>query len=138
MDISAFQYVEIQSPDYAGKKFAIISSEKVDTGEGALKASMMSLPSALLAIFGTPALFYLTGAPTYDPETGEVTSPLGSVVGATVYPEAYTLQDRAAIKEILKGDIRLYVPGKAFGYATTALLILQVRDTGSTASFVNG
>jgi hypothetical protein len=133
LDLSSVQHVEIDGPDFAGRKFMILNNERIDTGAGVLNAPIMPIPTTLLRLFGTPAKFYLNTVSQYDPESGEVTSAKPVAVEAYVYPESYTLAEVSEIPEVQSGDIKVYVPGQAFGYAQVALLILQVRDTGSTS-----
>ena len=128
IDPSAIQHVEIQNPDFVGRQFAVVSNERVDTGAGTLNAPIMPVPTLLLGLFGTPATFYLNGVSKYDPLTGKVTEFKPTPVQAMVYPESYTLEERSIAPEILSGDIKLYVPGQAFGYTTVALLILRIRE----------
>jgi hypothetical protein len=136
IDPSSVQYLVINSPDYLGRQFAIVSSERVDTGDGVLKGPILPLPTLLMNLFGTTATFYLNGVSAYNPTSGVVTSSTPSPVTAKVYPESYSLADRSAAPEILDGDIKVYVPGQAFGYKTTALLILQVRESGGVTARV--
>jgi hypothetical protein len=131
IDPSSVQYLEINGPDFAGRKFVVISNERVDTGSGVLKAPIMPLPTLLLGIFGTPASFYLNTVSGYDPETGIVTTSAPTAVAGKVYAESYTLEESSSIPEVLQGDIKVYVPGELFGYNEVALLILQVRETGN-------
>ena len=131
IDLSAIQHLEINSPDYQGLKFMVISNERTDTGLGILNAPIMPLPTLLLGLFGTPGVFYLNSVSSYDPETGDVVKEEPEPVIAQVYPESYTTEDKGAIPEVLDGDIKVYVAGEAFGYTNIALLTLQVRETGS-------
>jgi|LauGreDrversion4_2_1035121.scaffolds.fasta_scaffold14560_6 hypothetical protein len=126
-DLSNVAYLEITSRDYAGKQLKIVSSERVDTGEGALKP-LMSLPTELLGILGTPAVFHMAGQNSYDPATGKVTSGSKTTVSAMIYAEAYTARECADIPNVLQGDVKVYAPGQAWGYETTALLQMQVRE----------
>lgn len=130
IDPSAIQYLEINGSDFAGRKFVVISNERIDTGSGVLKGPIMPLPTLLLGIFGTPASFYLNSVSSYSPETGVVTATAPVAVNGKVYAESYTLEESSSIPEVLQGDIKVYVPGELFGYAEVALLILQVRETG--------
>jgi hypothetical protein len=130
IDLSTVQYLEIDGKDFIGKRFAIVNNEKVDTGAGVLNSPIMPLPTLLLDIFGTKATFYIGGTSVYDPDTGDMTVTPAIPVPAKIYPESYTLEESSKIPEVLQGDIRVYVPGQAFGYSTVALLILQVRQTG--------
>jgi hypothetical protein len=134
IDLSAIESLEIHSPDFQGRKFAIVSNERVDTGDGILKSAMMPLPTLLMGLFGTNATFYISGVSEYDPELGQVTTKTPTEFKAKVYAESYTLQEKASIPELLNGDIKVYVPGEALGYSSVALLILQVRSTGATVS----
>ena len=137
IDLSAVQHVEILGADFVDKKFMVLSNERVDTGAGILKGPIMPLPTLLLGMFGTPAIFYLDGVSEYNPETGEVVINKPTPVKASVYPEAYTSKEIAELPEVVAGDIKLYVPGQAFGYAEIALLILQVRRTGAGAGAIS-
>ena len=132
IDPSAIQHVEISGPDFAGRRFSVVRNERVDTGAGILKGPIMPLPTLLMGLFGTRATFHLNGVSSYDPTSGTVTESAPTPVTANVYPESYTLEDSGALPEVLQGDIKLYVPGQAFGYSEVALLILQVRETGGT------
>ena len=137
IDLSTIQHLEINSPDYQGLKFMVISNERTDTGLGILNAPIMPLPTLLLGLFGTDATFYLNSVSSYDPETGDTVENTPQPVLAKVYPEAYTTEDKGAIPEVLDGDIKVYVPGEAFGYTNIALLTLQVRETGSIAARIS-
>ena len=132
IDPSAIQHVEISGPDFAGRRFSVVSNERVDTGAGILRGPIMPLPKMLMDLFGTPATFHLAGVSQYDPATGAVTETSPTPVTTRVYPESYTLEDVSGLPEVLVGDIKVYVPGIAFGYQEVALLILQVRETGGT------
>ena len=132
IDPSALQHVEISGPDFVGRRFSVVSNERVDTGAGILRGPIMPLPTLLLGLFGTRATFYLNGVSDYDPVAGVVVETAPAPVVANVYPESYTLEETGAIPEVVQGDIKLYVPGEAFGYSEVALLILQVRETGGT------
>lgn len=134
IDLSAVQHVEINSPDFAGRKFMVVSNERVDAGAGILNGPIMPLPTLLLGLFGTNATFHLNGVSSYDPLAGVVVASAPAPVTAKVYAESYTLEDRAAAPEVLEGDIKVYAPGQAFGYSTVALLILQVRETGGVTA----
>ena len=129
LDLATVAYLEINSRDYLGKQFKIVNPERVDTGEGALK-SLMSLPTELLAILGTPATFYMAEGNSYDPATGKVTSGVKTTVKAMIYAEAYSPRDCADIPSLMQGDVKVYAPGQAWGYETTALLQMQVREIG--------
>ena len=126
-DLSTVAYLEINSRDYTGKQLMIVSSERVDTGEGALK-QLMPLPTELLGILGTPATFFIAGENSYDPATGKVTSGAKTSVSAMIYAEAYTARECASIPTVMQGDVKVYAPGQAWGYETTALLQMQVRE----------
>lgn len=134
IDPSAIQYLEIQSPDFLGRKFAVVSNERVDTGAGILNGPIMPIPTLLLGLFGTNALFYLNGVSSYDPVAGVVTPAALAPIAAKVYAESYTLAEAGVSPEILEGDIKVYAPGQAFGYSTVALLILQVRESGGVTA----
>lgn len=136
-DLSAIESIEIGGPDFAGRRFAVISNERVDTGDGALKGPIMPIPKTILEIFGTAATIYLNGVSSYDPGTGLVVKESPSPIATKVYAESYTLKDRAASPEIKDGDIRIYVPGLDLGYSSVALLIFQVRDTGGSSRTVS-
>jgi hypothetical protein len=126
-DLSTVAHLEINSRDYLGKQFMLVNSERVDTGEGALKP-LMSLPTELLSILGTPATFYMASGNTYDPATGKVTSGIKTAVPAMIYAEAYTARECSDIPTVMQGDVKVYAPGQAWGYETTALLQMQVRE----------
>ncbi len=126
-DLSNVSYLEINSRDYSGKQLKIVSNERVDTGEGALKP-LMTLPTQLLAVLGTPATFFMAGDNDYDPATGRVTSGSKTAVQAMIYAEAYTARECADIPSVMQGDVKIYAPGEAWGYETTALLQMQVRE----------
>lgn len=126
-DLSNVSYLEINSRDYAGKRFGIVANERVDTGEGALKP-LMSLPTELLAILGTPATFFMVDGGSYNAATGRVTAGPRTTVQAMIYAEAYTARECAEIPQIHQGDVKCYVPGEAFGRETTALFQMQVRE----------
>lgn len=134
IDLSAVQHLEINSPDFAGRQFMVVSNERVDTGGGILNGPIMPLPTLLMGLFGTDATFYLNGTSSYDPVSGQVVTTAPAPAPAKVYAESYTLEDRATAPEILEGDIKVYAPGQAFGYSTVALLILQVRETGGVTA----
>lgn len=136
-DLSAIESIEINSPDFTGRRFAVISNERIDTGDGALKGPIMPIPKTILGIFGTPATVYLNGNSSYDPATGEVVKTSPAPISTKVYAESYTLQDRSISPEIKDGDIKVYVPGADLGYSSVALLIFQVRDTGSVSRLVS-
>lgn len=137
IDPSAIQYVEIGGPDFSGRRFMVVSNERVDTGAGILKGPIMPLPTLLMGLFGTRATFYLNGVSSYDPSTGSVIASAAPPVTVNVYPESYTLADQSVAPEVLQGDIKLYVPGEAFGYTEVALLILQVRETGGVTARIS-
>jgi hypothetical protein len=137
LDLSSVQHVQIDGPDFAGRKFMVLNNERVDTGAGLLNAPIMPIPTTLLRLFGTPAKFYLNGVSAYDPESGEVISSTPTAIDAYVYPESYTMAEVAEMPEVLSGDIKVYVPGQAFGYSQVALMILQVRETGSTSGRIS-
>lgn len=134
MDYSAIQHLEISGPDFVGRKFAIVNSERVDTGDGILKGPIMPIPELILDLFGTRATFYLNGVSAYNPETGEVTKVEPPSIEAKIYPESYTLEEQARIPEVLQGDMKVYVSGRVFGYESVALLVLQVRETGTISA----
>lgn len=134
VDPSAIQYLEINGPDFTGRKFAVISNERVDTGSGILKSVVMPIPSMVLDMLGTDATFYLNGVSEYDPTTGIVTETTPPPIETKVYAESYTISDIAAVPEIMQGDIKVYAPGAPFGYSEVALLILQVRETGGVTA----
>jgi hypothetical protein len=137
IDPSAIQYLEISGSDFAGRKFAVISNERIDTGAGILKNPVMPIPTLILGLFGTRATFYLNGVSEYDPSTGVVVENNPDPITADIYPESYTLAEASGIPEVLEGDIKVYVPGQAFGYSEVALLILQVRETGGVAERIS-
>lgn len=137
LDVSAIESIEINSPDFSGRRFIIINNERVDTGDGALRGPIVSLPKSILGIFGTPATMYLNSVSSYNPDTGEVTKTSPSSISTKIYAESYTLEDRASSPEIKSGDIRVYVPGADLGYSSVALLILQVRDSGTTSKLIS-
>lgn len=133
IDLSTVQNLTIDGSDFTDKQFVVISVQRVDTGAGALK-SLMSLPLTLLNVFGTGATFFLNAASSYDPDTGEAAAEAQAQIKAKIYPEAYTAQERSSAPEILNGDVKVYAPGTTFGYTTSALLILQVREVGGSTS----
>lgn len=136
IDLSAIEYIEIDSADFAGRRFAVISNERVDAGDGALNGPIMPIPVTLLNIFGSRASIHLRGVSAYDPVSGQVTTTNPSPVQVFVYPESYTIEERSNLPEIKQGDIRVYVPGRSLGYNSVALLLLQVRDTGTSERLV--
>lgn len=129
-DAGNVSHLEIASPDYAGKQLVVINVERVDTGAGALNASIMPLPVALLAQFGTPAKIYGRSTDSYSPSTGEVVIDAAPTVEAMVYPEAYTSKECEEIPGVLQGDVKVYVPGQSMGFTTVALLLMQCREQG--------
>lgn len=137
LDLSAIESIEIQGSDFLGRRFAVISNERIDTGEGALRGPIMPIPETLLNIFGTPAVIRLNGNSAYDPLSGEITKTIGQEINVKVYAESYTLKDKSEVPEIKDGDIKVYVPGRPLGYTSVALLIFQVRDTGSVQEVVS-
>jgi hypothetical protein len=126
-DLANVSYLEINSRDYLGKQFGIVSNERVDTGEGALKP-LMSLPTELLGILGTPATFYMVDGGSYDTATGRVVAGAKTTVQAMIYAEAFTARECADIPQLKQGDVKVYAPGAAFGRETTALYQMQVRE----------
>ncbi len=130
-DVSNVSHVEILSPDYAGRRLAVIKAERVDTGAGALNSLMMPIPVQLLTQFGTPARIYGRTPNSYNPETGTVAVDQAPVVSAMVYPEAFTVKECDTIPSVQSGDVKLYVPGLAFGFSTVALVLMQVREEGA-------
>lgn len=132
IDVSAIQHLEVSSNDFTGKKFAVISNQRIDTGAGVLKNAVMPLPTILLGLFGTSATFYLNGTSSYNPVTGAVVATAPEPVSTKIYLEGYSLKEIGEAPELQSGDIKAYVPGQAFGYEETALLILQIRESGGT------
>lgn len=129
IDLSAVEAIVINGPDFAGRAFAIVSNERIDVGSGVLKEPIMPLPTLLLGLFGTQAIFYLNGVSSYDPSSGQVTTTERNAIAGMVYAESFTLKERAEMPEVIEGDIKVYVPGEVFGYQEVALVILQVRET---------
>jgi ribosomal protein L30E len=70
----------------------------------------------------------MAGGNVYDPATGKVTSGVKATVKAMIYAEAYTARECADIPSVMQGDVKIYAPGQAWGYETTALLQMQVRE----------
>ena len=130
VDVGNVSHLEIASPDYAGKRLAVINVERVDTGAGALNAPIMPIPVQLLTQFGTLANIYGRSTNSYDPSTGEVVIDADPTVQAMVYPEAYTLKECEDIPGVRQGDVKVYVPGQSMGFVTVALLLMQCREQG--------
>ena len=63
--------------EFQGRKLVVLSNERVDTGAGILNGPIMPLPTLLLDLFGTPAVFKLNTPDKYDPETGNALAPTG-------------------------------------------------------------
>ena len=63
----------VDTVEFQGRKLVVLSNERVDTGAGILNGPIMPLPTLLLDLFGTPAVFTLNTPDKYDPETGECT-----------------------------------------------------------------
>lgn len=124
ISVSAVEYVISE-----GRKFTILKNERVNTGAGILKDPIMPLPTLLLGLFGTTADFYLKSSDNYNPVTGSVTNDNQEVITADIYLEAQTIESSTGTGQLQSSGI-IYVPGEAFGYETTALLLLTVQETG--------
>ena len=49
----------VDTVEFQGRKLVVLSNEQVDTGAGILNGPIMPLPTLLLDLFGTPAVFTL-------------------------------------------------------------------------------
>lgn len=124
ISIDAVEYLVTE-----GRKYTILANERVNTGAGILKAPIMPLPTLLLGLFGTPAQFFLRSSDAYDPVTGTATNSNAEVITTTVYLDQQTIGTSEGTGQLQTAGT-VYAPGEAFGYATTALLLLKVQETG--------
>lgn len=129
-DPNAITHIEIQSPDYAGKKLMVYRVERVETGAGLLNAPIMPIPLRLLNLFGSPAIMFQRDAGSYDPNSGILVPTQLPDASVMVYPEAYTIKESENIPGVRQGDTKVYVPGQSLGMATTALLLMSCREEG--------
>ena len=113
-----------------GRSFTILSNNRTNTGAGILKAPIMPLPTLLLGLFGTPAVFTLRCSDAYDPVSGECTSTATRTINCQIYLDEETIDNSDGTAQNER-TARVYAPGEAFGYATTALLTLEVQETGA-------
>ena len=112
-----------------GRSFTILSNNRTNTGAGILNAPIMPLPTLLLGLFGTPAVFTLRCSDSYDPVSGQCTSTATRTISCQIYLDEETIENSDGTGQN-EAVARVYAPGEAFGYATTALLTLQVMETG--------
>ena len=112
-----------------GRKYTILSNERVNTGAGILRSPIMPLPTLLLSLFGTPGRFFLKSSDAYDPVSGQSTNDNAEVIETTIYLDQQTIGTSDGTGQLQTAGT-VYAPGEAFGYATTALLLLTVRETG--------
>lgn len=113
-----------------GRSFTILSNSRTNTGAGILNAPLMPLPPLLLGLFGTPAVFTLRCSDAYDTVSGECTSTASRTINCQIYLDEETIENSDGTAQNER-TARVYAPGEAFGYATTALLTLDVQETGA-------
>lgn len=129
-DPNAITHIEIQSPDYAGKKLMVYRVERVETGAGLLNTPIMPIPVQLLGLFGSPATMFQRDAGSYDPNSGILDPTQLPDASVMVYAEAYTIKESENIPGVKQGDTKVYVPGQSLGMVTTALLLISCREEG--------
>ena len=115
---------------FQGRELTILTCERVDTGMGILNGPIMPLPVTLLDLFGTPAEFTLRTDMVYNPESGDCSCSEETVV-TKIYPESLTLEGNADTGQEAAVITKLYAPGRPFGYASVALLILSCEEVGA-------
>ena len=126
----------VSTVSFQGRTLVVTSNERVDTGAGILKDPIMPLPTLLLGLFGTPAVFTVSTPQQYDPETGQTTHSTREI-RANIYPESLTIAGDTNTGQEASTCTKLYVPGQVFGYSTVALLILQCEDRGTQPSLLD-
>ena len=112
-----------------GRSFTIVQNARTNTGAGILNAPIMPLPTLLLGLFGTPAVFSLRCSDSYDPVSGQCVSTATRIINCQIYLDEQTIQESDGTGQN-EAVATIYAPGQAFGYSTTALLTIQVQETG--------
>ncbi len=120
----------VEKIESEGRTFTIVDNQRTNTGAGILNAPLMPLPTLILGLFGTPAVFTLRCSDSYDPVSGTCTSTATRTISCQIYLDEQTIQESDGTGQN-EAVATVYAPGEAFGYATSALLTLQVAETGT-------